>query len=149
MDAHGLLGTFASHAFLQGLSDRHLMILASGARPFTAAAGEYLARQGASAHALFLIQSGHVTLSTSLPKRGEVAIQTVGPGDIVGWSWLLPPHRWQFDIRAVDSVSGLAFDGEWLRQLCESDYEVGYHLLKQILAVIGDVIAASRLKSLN
>lgn len=146
MTQQGILGTFASHDFLAGLSERHRMILASGVRPFTASAGEYLAHEGAKSHALFLIQSGHVTLSTTVPGRGEVPILTVGPGEIVGWSWLLPPHRWQFDCRAADEVKGLAFDGEWLRERCEQDYELGYHLLKKLLAVVAGRLAATRLK---
>ena len=145
----GVLGAFASHAFLNGLSERHRMLLASGVRPFTAGPGELLAREGETAKSFYLIDAGHVALALHTPARGVVPIQTVGPGEIVGWSWLVPPHRWQFDCRAVDQVEGLAFDAEWLREKCEQDQDLGYQLLKQLVSVIANRLAATRLKLLD
>jgi len=149
MTEQAVLGTFASHAFLSGLSERHRMLLASGARPFTAAPGELLAREGETAKTFYLVQVGKVALGLHTPNQGVVSIQTVGPGEIVGWSWLVAPHRWQFDCRAVDRVQGLAFDAEWLREKCEQDHELGYHLLKQLVTVIGNRLAATRLRLLD
>lgn len=149
MSEPGVVGAFASHAFLQGLSEQHRMRLASGVRPFVAAPGEYLGREGLPAHAFFLIQSGQVSLGSHLSERGAVPIQTVGPGEVVGWSWLLPPYRWQFDARAVDAVQGLAFDAAWLREQCEQDHELGYHLLRQLLAVVSSRLAACRVQRLD
>jgi len=143
MANEGILGTFASHDFLRRLGDRHQMLLASGAKPFTAARGEYLSREGEPAKAFYLIQSGHVEIGTQTVKHGEAVVQTVGPGEVVGWSWLLPPYRWQFDSRAMDTVQGIAFDAEWLREKCEQDHELGYHLLTQLLAVIASRLAAT------
>lgn len=140
----GILGAFADHEFLRGLSDRHLMILASGARPFTAVPGEYIGREGAPAHSFFLIRSGHVAIGMNTPDDRVMDIQIVGPGEVVGWSWLVPPHQWKFDCRAVDQVQGLAFDAEWLREKCEQDYALGYHLLKQLVAVIASRLSATR-----
>ena len=149
MTEQGILGAFASHTFLAALSKRHRMLLASGARPFTAAQGVLLAREGETAKTFFLIQAGHVALDLHAPNRGAVPIQTVGPGEIAGWSWLVPPHRWQFDCRAVDPVQGLVFDAEWLREKCDQDHELGYHLLKQLVAVIANRLAATRLQLLD
>src|SRR5208282_1310540 len=101
----------------------------AAAKPFRAASGEYLAREGEPAQAFYLIQSGHVGIGTHLGERGEVPIQTLGAGSVVGWSWLLPPHEWQFDARAVDTVEGLLLDAAWLREQCAQDHELGYHLL--------------------
>jgi CRP-like cAMP-binding protein len=149
MTEQGLLGAFASHSFLSSLSERHRMLLASGARPITAAPGDLLAREGETAKGLYLVQAGHVALDLHTPGRGATSILTVGPGEIVGWSWLVPPHRWQFDCRAVDHVQGLVFDAEWLREKCDQDYELGYHLLKQLVTVIADRLAATRLQLID
>jgi CRP-like cAMP-binding protein len=139
----GILGTFTGHAFLRGLSQRDLLALASAARPFTTAAGQYVAREGEPARAFYLIQSGHLALETRSPERGPVTVQTVGPGEVVGWSWLVPPYRWQFDCRALEPAQGLVLDGEWLRERCELDHEFGYHLLKHLVVVIGNRLAAA------
>jgi CRP-like cAMP-binding protein len=137
------------HAFLNGLSERQRTLLASAARPFTAGPGELLAREGEAAKTFFLIQSGNVALDLHTPGRGLVPIQTVGPGEMVGWSWLVPPHRWQFDCRATVPVQGWVVDAAWLREKCEQDHELGYYLLKQLVAVIGNRLAATRLQLLD
>jgi CRP/FNR family transcriptional regulator, cyclic AMP receptor protein len=144
-----ILDAFASHAFLEALSEQHRMRLASGVRAFRAAPGEYLAREGEPAHAFYLIQAGHVGIGTHLGERGAVPIQTLGPGDVIGWSWLLPPYLWQFDARAEGAVQGLVFDAAWLRDQCEQNHELGYHLLKQLLAVVGSRLAACRIHHLD
>ncbi len=145
----GILGTFASHAFLQGLSQRHLMLLASGARPFTAAPGDVLAREGETAKCFYLVQTGHVVLSTRSGGRGSVDVQTVGPGEVVGWSWVVPPHRWQFEARARDAVAGIVFDAAWLRDQCERDHQLGYVLLQHLVTVLAGRLAATRLQFLD
>ena len=93
MSAPEITGTFAGHAFLKGLGQRHLMLLASGVRPVSMPAGNFLAREGEPARAFYLIQSGTVALAIHTPDRGEVQVQTVGPGDALGWSWLVPARR--------------------------------------------------------
>jgi CRP/FNR family cyclic AMP-dependent transcriptional regulator len=139
-----ILGAFASHKFIKGLGEHHRMRLATGVKPFRAAVGDYLARAGEPAHAFYLIQRGVVAIGTDLSQSDAVPIQTVGPGDVVGWSWLLPPYRWQFDARVTDAVQGLSFDGGWLRELCEQDYALGYHLTRQLLAMVTSRLTASR-----
>jgi CRP-like cAMP-binding protein len=149
MTAPVILGTFANHEFLRGLSDRHLMTLASGARPVSAEPGTLLAREGETAKALYLIQSGHVAVEGHRPDGTVVCVQTVGPGEVIGWSWIVPPYRWQLDCRAVDHVHGLALDGEWLRTQCEQDCQLGFYLLKHLLGVIASRLAATRQHALN
>lgn len=146
MTSPGITGTFGNHDFLKGLSERHLLILASGARPFTNAPGSLLAREGETARYFYLIQSGTVEISILDAKQGNIEIQKVGPGEVLGWSWLVPPHRWQFDCRAKDQVQGIQFDAEWLRDKCAQDHELGYHLLKQLLQVVASRLASTRLR---
>jgi hypothetical protein len=70
-------------------------------------------------------------------------VQKVGPGGVVGWSWLIPPHRWQFSCRAEGPVQGLMFDAEWLRDRCERNHELGYHLLREMVSGLADRLAAA------
>jgi CRP/FNR family cyclic AMP-dependent transcriptional regulator len=144
MSDSSIVNLFAQHEFLRGLSERHRMILASGARPFTAKAGQVLAQEGQRTHAFFLIRSGNVVLESALPGGDGLLIQSVGQGEIVGWSWLVPPHVWQFRCRAVDDVEGISFDAQWLRDLCERDESLGYHLLKQLVTVMAQRLAGTR-----
>jgi CRP/FNR family cyclic AMP-dependent transcriptional regulator len=143
------LATLSSHSFTRGLNEPHRKRLAVGARPFAAAPGALLFREAELAHAFYLITSGHVAIGMHLGGRGDVPIQTVGAGEVVGWSWLLPPFRWQFDARAEDAVAGLSFDAVWLRGLCEQDHDLGFHLVKHLLEVVAGRVASARLARLD
>jgi CRP-like cAMP-binding protein len=138
-----ILDAFASHAFLERLDDRCLMDLASGARPFSAAAGGFIARKGQPATAFYLVQSGTVTVGVEEDSEFH-RLLTIGPGGVIGWSWLVPPHRWQFTCRADGPVSGLMFDAAWLRDRCEQNHELGYHLLKELMTSVTQQLNAIR-----
>lgn len=149
MNRQELRQSLAEHPFLQGLDDRQFDALASMARSVSLAAGAMLGREGEPAEAFYLVQSGRVALEVHTPDRGGVRILTVGAGEPVGWSWLVPPHRWQFDARAVDAVRAIAIDGAMLRQHCEQDHDLGYLLLKRLVAVVASRLAATRLQLLD
>jgi CRP/FNR family cyclic AMP-dependent transcriptional regulator len=91
-------------------------------------AGTRLFDEGNLASGCWLIRSGQVALETGVPARGQVVVQTLGPGDVLGWSWLVPPHRWQFTAIANGPVSAIWLDTVRLRALAEEDKELGYPL---------------------
>jgi len=99
-------------------------------------AGDFLCRAGAPAEHFFLLRRGVVALELDVPARGVFRFNTVGPGDLVGWSWLIPPYEWQFDARAVEDVSAIQFDGTCLREKCETDPVLGYALMQAFTAVL-------------
>lgn len=68
--------------------------------------------------------------------RGLAPIQTLGPGDVLGWSWLFPPYYWHFDARALEPTEAVFFHGTPLREECESDHDLGYELVKRMSAVM-------------
>lgn len=147
--ANDQLPLHAPHAFLDGLDQRHRDLMAVGARPFAATAGEIIGAEGSEANRFILIQQGHVGLWQHCPGKGTIPIQTLGPGEVVGWSWLLPPYRWQFDCRAVDEVRGQQIDANWLREQCEKDSDFGYRIVKRLVAVLAERLAATRLQLLD
>jgi CRP-like cAMP-binding protein len=138
-----------SHAFLQGMGEASLEYLADCARLVTLTPGQLLGHEQEPANAFYLILSGRVAVETPTPDRGSVRIQTLGPGDIVGWSWLVPPYRWQFDARVVEPLHALALDALCLRGKCEQNHELGYQLLKRLVTVIAGRLAATRLLLLD
>ena len=139
-----ILDAFQSHAFLRRLDDNCLMDLASGVLPFAVATGGFLGRAGEAARAFYLVQSGTVTIGLETDAGEFLPVQLVGPGGVVGWSWVVPPYRWQFTCRADEPVTGLMFDAEWLRGRCEANHELGYHLLREMIVGISSQFEASR-----
>jgi CRP-like cAMP-binding protein len=134
---------------LAGLGSEHLELIAGcgGNRVF--AAGEYLMREGERAGDFFVIRHGDVALETFVPQRGPLTIETLHDGDLLGWSWLVPPYRTMFDARALTQTRTVAFDGACLRDKCSEDYELGSELLTSFVAVIVERLQATRLRLLD
>jgi CRP/FNR family cyclic AMP-dependent transcriptional regulator len=84
-----------------------------------------------------------------VPQRGAVTIETLHGGDVLGWSWLVPPHRTVYDARALGVVRTIALDGACLRGKCEEDPRLGYELLKRFTEVIVERLQATRLRLLD
>ncbi len=139
----------ARHEFFRGLKPEYLAFIAGCARNAHAVAGEYLFREGDEADRFFAVRKGTVALETFVPQRGAVTIQTVREGDIVGWSWLFPPYRWQFDARAREDVSLTVFDGACLRQKCDADPALGYELMKRMAHVVSERFESARIQLLD
>jgi hypothetical protein len=96
-----------------------------------------------------LIRHGVVALEVNAPGRGPLLIQTLHDGEVVGWSWLFAPYRWQMDGRAVEPCSLVAFDGACLREKCDAEHELGYQLMSRFAANVIDRLQATRLQLLD
>jgi CRP-like cAMP-binding protein len=90
-----------------------------------------------------------VALETFVPTRGAVTIETLDPGEVVGWSWLFPPHRWHFDARALSLVRATIFDGACLRGKCEADPQLGYDLMSRFAQVVVERLQQTRQRLLD
>ena len=110
--------------------------------------GALIARQGDAADAFYLIREGRVAVAFPSPQR-EMTIQTLSAGDLLGWSWLMPPYEWQFDVKAVKATRAIAMDGKCLRIKCEDDTRLGYELMKRLSRVMVERLQATRLQLLD
>jgi CRP/FNR family cyclic AMP-dependent transcriptional regulator len=144
MSEQDTIEALGKHPFLRGLAKPHLEALAQCAQQITMTADQFLGREREAATTWYLIQSGRVGIEVRKGGREMVRVLILGPGDIVGWSWIVPPYRWQFDARVLDAVRALALDAEALRQLCERDHELGYQLLKRLIVVVSSRLAATQ-----
>jgi CRP/FNR family cyclic AMP-dependent transcriptional regulator len=137
-------GYLASHPFARGLTYAQLETIAEGAQTVKIPAGGYLFRKDEPAGKFYIIRNGRVTLSTDCPSRGRIPIQILEPGDVLGWSWLVPPHFWRVDARAVVPVDVIVFKADRLRELLTSDHELGFELMARFLGVVVDRLQATR-----
>jgi CRP/FNR family cyclic AMP-dependent transcriptional regulator len=133
----------------RGLADEHLDLIAGCALNRVFADGELLLREGEPANEFLAIRHGTVALETYVPQRGAVTIETLHGGDVLGWSWLFPPHRTMFDARALGVVRTVAFDAVCLRQKCEQDAQLGYVLMQRFAEVMVQRLQATRLRLLD
>jgi CRP/FNR family cyclic AMP-dependent transcriptional regulator len=139
----------ADSPIFNGLDQASLELIAGCGQNAVFEAGEYLFREGDEANVFYLVRHGRVMVQTFVPGRGEVTLDTVDEGEIVGWSWLFPPYRWHFDARALELVRVVAFDGACLRGKCADDNVLGYDLLMRFSQVMADRLEATRLQLLE
>ena len=139
----------AEHPFFQGLAPEYLRVLVGCASNLRFEAGQQIFREGEEANEFYLIRHGKVALEVYVPGRGSITIQTLGVGEILGWSWLVPPYQWRFDARAVELTRAIALDGKCLRTKCEDDPRLGFALLKRFAHVMTERLQATRLQLLD
>ncbi len=128
----GLERLLREHEFLKELSAEQASFLVGCAKNVRFGAGEFLLREGHDASVFYLIRRGHVALELNVPGRGPVQMESLGPGDVLGLSWLVPPYRAQVDARAVEPVVALAFDGGCLRDKLDADHDLGFTLARRM-----------------
>lgn len=144
-----LEGVLARHPFFGGMDPRYFRLMIGCAANVRFAPGELIFREGQPADHFYLIRAGRIALETSVPGRGSVTVQTLGDGQILGWSWLVPPYNSRFDARAAEMTRAIGFDGKCLREKCEVDHELGFELQKRVIAVLGEYLDATRFRLLD
>jgi CRP-like cAMP-binding protein len=115
----------------------------------TFAPGGLLLREGEVADTLYLVTEGRVAIEIHHPALGAVVIETVGPGQVVGLSWVAPPFRWHFDARALERVEAVAIDAERLRASLDGSPELVALLIQRLAAVVLERLQATRVRLLD
>jgi CRP/FNR family transcriptional regulator, cyclic AMP receptor protein len=137
------------HDFLQGLEGPQTASLVSCVKNLRFEPGAFLMREGETASTFSLLRQGRVVLEVDVPGKGPVVMESLGPGDILGLSWLFPPHRVHIDARAVEPVVTLAFDGGCLRGKMDGDHDLGFALTRRLLAETYKRLQRVRLQRLD
>ncbi len=128
----------------KGLNAEQLQLLAGSALEMKFETGATIFEEGSPANRFFLILSGQVVLSSEMEDRNVIPIQTLGPGDDLGWSWLFPPYSMHFTACALEPTTTIYFYGTRLREQCEQDHELGYQLMKRIAQVATQSLRATQ-----
>ena len=137
------------HPFLKDLEPEYVALLAGCAANVRFREGSFMFREGEPAGQCFLIREGKMALEIAAPGRGSIIVQTLGAGDVTGFSWLLEPHQWEFDGRAVEPVRALALDGTCLRGKCADDPRLGFELTQLFARLAIQRLQATRLQLLD
>jgi CRP-like cAMP-binding protein len=133
----------------EGIAPAHLQLIAGCAMNRAFKTGDYLLRERDPARSFYAIRQGTVALETYVPQRGALTIETLHDGDLLGWSWLVPPYRTAFDARALGTTHTIAFDGACLRGKFDEDSALGYELMTRFVPLIVERLQATRLRLLD
>ncbi|MDB6057826.1 MAG: cyclic nucleotide-binding protein [Verrucomicrobiales bacterium] len=126
----------ALHPFWQGMPKDYLSILDQASMHAQFEPGAVIFREGEPANRFYLIHSGEVDLEADVDGERLELIQKLGPGDVIGWSWLFPPYYWHFNARAVTRTTATFYYGTRLREQCDENPAFGYELMKRISQVL-------------
>ena len=136
----------SAHRFVDGLAPRLVDVLGGMARFCEHPAGAWLAMQGDPATEFHLVLEGRFAIEVAAAGRDPLVIATVHAGEVVGWSWMLAPHVWHFDVLALDHTRTIAIDGPALRAACRADHELGHEVNHRLARVIATRLEATRLQ---
>jgi len=132
------------HPLAADLPAGWLRRLALHARPVYHVAGFRLFREEAPADRLWLVHSGDVAVDLHVPGRGDIVVERLGAGAVVGWSWLLPPYRYRFGAIVAEDIRAVEVDAAHVRSLIAEDAELGRELESRLLTVVADRLLAAR-----
>src|SRR5664279_1707388 len=134
------------HPFLATFAPAQTEGLALLSTPVRFGPGELIFRQREAADCFYLSEEGEVTLEYELPGKKRIKIQEIGPGELLGLSWLFEPYRWEFSATAISAVRARFLRAADVRELCERDPRLGYQLMEQVARVLTARLQATRHK---
>lgn len=137
------------HPFFKELKPEYLSLLVGCASNVRFREGETVLKEGDPADKFYLIREGKIAIDIVATQARTITIQTIHKGDILGWSWLIPPHFNRFTSRATEDTRAIALDGKCLREKCERDHALGYELLMRMAKVFTSRLEQTRMQLLS
>lgn len=136
----------AEQALFAGLSSDRLDGLDVSVEEFDAR--QDVIRFGGTANAMRVVLSGRVALSFG---GGDPAppFETLGPGDILGLSWLRDGGEWEFTGTAMVATRFLTITAESLRAAMAADTELRSRIHERLTAALLERLHAVRLQHLD
>ncbi len=131
-----LYDLIAAQPFFSGLIPAHLQLLTASAMEMQFETGQFLLQEGSPANRFYLILAGQVVLESETPDRELIPLETLGPGDELGWSWLFPAHYLQSNARALVPTRTIFFYGTRIADQCEQDHAFGYQLTRRVAGTL-------------
>ena len=149
MDVQSLEPIIAKVELFKDLRPEHLRLIAGCASNVRYEPDTFAGRAGDDADRFWVIRQGRMALELFTPGRGAITVATIGEGDVVGFSWLLPPYQLHFDIHVLTATGALLFDGRCLRGKFGSDAVLGYEMLNRFSRIIVSRIEAMSLQLMD
>lgn len=137
-------GCIKTHPFTMGCSEGFLNHLEEFGTEVSFREGEVIITEGGYADRCYLLCEGKVQLEAGTNGDPKVSIQILGPGDVLGWSWLYPPFEWHFSARALEPVKAIKLNAASLLIRAEEDPVFGFELMKRISQQLVHRLQATR-----
>lgn len=102
--------------------------------------GSNLFMEESEATKLYLVLEGSIVLHFEMPQRenADTAIATAGPGEAVGWSAIVPPHKYRLSGYSKGRTRLLEIDQDTLQVLFETNYHLAFIFMRNIAVLTGE-----------
>ena len=149
MNNQSIAEYLSSHDFFSELGDEVLEFIAQHTSTHKLKKGEILFQQSERADKFYVIRSGKISIQIPAVMGPTLELQSLGENQILGWSWLIPPYKWNFQSKAEEDSELLEFDGTAILERCEQDPKFGYELLKRFTTLMSSRLEAARQKMMD
>ncbi|MFE5077569.1 Crp/Fnr family transcriptional regulator [Streptomyces halstedii] len=101
------------------------------------------------AEKFWVIHSGAVALDLAVPGSRRTVVETLGSGDLLGWSWMFPPRLWHFGAAAFSPVRAHEFEAAAVLALCDEDSAFGLAWTRAVAQILAHRLDVARTKLLD
>jgi CRP-like cAMP-binding protein len=113
------------------------------------AADTVLVREGTRCESLGVVVGGRIAIRLGLPGLEERTVLTIEPGDVFGWSAVLPPSIATSTCVTVAPSRVILFDGVGLGMALAAEPELAAVLYQRLLVVVARRLSATRMQLLD
>ena len=139
----------AEHPVFRGLDAKYVALISGCASNVRFNEGEIIQQDGDEGNEFYLIRHGSVALDVYSPTRGAITFLTLGPGELMGWEWLVPPFRVHGDARALELVRAIKMSAACLREKFKQDHELELELLHRFVPIMIERLEALTMQLLD
>ena len=139
----------SAHDFFSEFSADLLEFLCECSCSYEIKKGQLLFLQGENADRFYVVRNGRISLQMPAIMGPTLEIQAVDEGQVLGWSWLISPYKWNFQTKAEEDTELLQFDGVAILARCEQEPKFGYELLKKFAVLMSVGLNAARQKMMD
>lgn len=149
MEIHSVGEILAAHPVFRDFDSETLDLLAGCARNEHFHAGQTIYSEGDEANKVFLIRDGDISVEISAPQHNPIVVETLRAGDVLGWSWMVPPYQHMSDARALNEVRAISLDAVCMRGKSENNPALGYQMFKHFVPHMATRFRALRMQLLD
>jgi len=149
MRIHGIEEILSEHPVFKAFDKETLELLGGCARNEHFRAGDRIFAEGDSADKVFLLRKGDVAVEIATSERAPIIVETLHPGDVLGWSWMVPPYRHMSDARAMTEIRAISLGAVCTRQKCDESPVLGYRMFQHLLPHMATRVRVLRLQLLD
>jgi CRP/FNR family cyclic AMP-dependent transcriptional regulator len=108
--------------------------------------GEWLFREGDPANSLYVVLEGTVDIQLALDANRDVYtdVESLVPGDVVGWSTLVEPFVYRMGAIATSDARLAMIEGLSLAEIVDDYPEASCKLMRNLARIVGERLDALR-----